>query len=71
MTTKNTTKTKKTNSKTSPSTIYLVNDGTKIHTICADNLIVSGNGLVFEKAGNTIAWFIVWNWWKKADAYNL
>ena len=27
MTTKNTTKTKKTNSKTSPSTIYLVNDG--------------------------------------------
>lgn len=65
---KNTTKTKKTNSKTSPLTTYLVNDGTKIHTICADSLIVSGNGLVFEKAGNTIAWFIVWDWWKKAGA---
>ncbi len=53
---KNTTKTKKTNNKTSPSTTYLVNDGTKIHTICADSLIVSGK------------WFIVWDWWKKADA---
>mgnify|MGYP000883092190 FL=1 len=65
---KNKTKTKKTRNKTLLSNTYLINDGNKIHTICADNLIVSGNGLVFEKAGNTVAWFLTWNWWKKADA---
>jgi hypothetical protein len=58
---KNKTKTKKTRK----TYTYLINDGNKTHTICAENLIVSGNGLVFEKDGNIVAWFIVWNWWKK------
>lgn len=65
---KNKTKTKKTRNKTLLSNTYLINDGNKTHTICAENLIVSGNGLVFEKDGNIVAWFIVWNWWKKVDA---
>jgi len=48
--------------------IYLVHDGNEIHTIHADNWCVSADGLMFERNGSRIAWFLQWRWWKRADS---
>jgi len=58
---------------TSPSkallaSIYLVHDGNDVHTIHADNWTVSGNGLTFARGEERVAWFLKWNWWRRADA---
>ena len=48
--------------------IYLVHDGSEIHTIRADHWSVSVDGLKFERNESRIAWFLQWRWWKRADA---
>ena len=58
---------------TSPSkalleSIYLVHDGNEVHTIHADDWTVSLNGLTFARGKARVAWFLAWNWWKRADA---
>ena len=47
---------------------YLVNDGSQLHLINADNWSCGGNGLKFEKDGERVAWFLRWDWWKRVDA---
>jgi hypothetical protein len=44
---------------------YLVNDGTRIHLMHADDWECGGNGLLFKKEGKIIAWFTRWTWWKR------
>jgi hypothetical protein len=47
---------------------YIVNDGKQLHMIHADNWTCGGNGLQFYRADEQIAWFLTWDWWKRADA---
>jgi hypothetical protein len=47
---------------------YIVNDGKQLHMIHADNWECRGNGLVFLREGDKVAWFLTWDWWKRADA---
>lgn len=48
--------------------LYLVSDGKYVHAVHADNWTCGGNGLTFERDGKRVAWFVRWDWWKRADA---